>query len=481
MRQRYFHIALLAALCANYSAAEARVDIAVYNPLNHGAGNAGGPFEDETALRLQKFNAYLGPHASVTELGVLHQVDPWYARGADSRAQTQETEIALGRRPDHTPLFPDYRDQLHLSPHGLTSTGRFVQFDPIAEFSAPTSGELTAPSIDSTAGLARGSVASDGRMGIKIAFDDFTGVDATPISEVAVQTTLSDKITVTGSGATAPLRVSFHAHADALIDLRTLPSLNLSTSFVSYAVAYQVAVFDRITPEHPYFVGENEPGGIEGEIVEQITGFRELWSTGGVYWVEAGLNPTSLPFTQRMTIESLGRRPTDSDGFTFTGSNDAFIAQCMADPASCGEETRDRFNLEAAKATNIFSASKFVDVADNDEKIYDDPMFPFEENPFAIIDVPTDREIEIVTNFFLVAACASAPLTNCAAAIDGSNTAALGLELLDPTTSYVSASGFNFPKNAVAPVPLPPTVYLLATACAGLIRRRQRTLQTPER
>jgi hypothetical protein len=474
MRNWLLRIAVLAALFASYSVAQARVDIAVFNPLNHGVGPVGGPFEDETDRRLQKFNAYLGPHAIDDELGFLHQVEPWYVRGADSRAQSQATEIALGRRPDHSPYRPDYRDQLHLSPHGLTSTGAFVQFDPIAEFSAATSGELTAPSIDSTRGLARGAVSSDGRMGIKIAFEDFTGSDPTPISEVAVQTTLSDKITFTGTGPTAPLKVSFHAYADALIDLRTLPSLNLSTSFASYAVGYQVAVFDRITPESPYFVGENEPGGVEGEIVEQTTGFREYWSAGGVYWIEAGLNPTSLPLTQRMTIESLGRRPIDSDGFVFTGIFDA----CFTAPSAAGcphDGGGNPLDPALLEATNLYSASKFVDVADNDEKIYDDPMMPFEENPFAIIDVPTGREIEIVANFFLVAACASPPFSDCAAAIDGSNTAALGLELLDPTTSYTSASGFNFPTNAVATVPLPPALYLLATACAGLVSRKRRS------
>ena len=360
---------------------------------------------------------------------------------------------------------------LHLTPTGGPSGGSSTAFfDKLEEHSSAlgsagfssNSGTLTlsSPHVDTGVGSAVGSVSNTGKMALKVDIDGSFG--NTPVSEGALQGTYTDKFKVNGSAPTAVTKISFKAHAVA-------PVLDFSEGdFYNYAVGYQLSVFERGMV--PKTVDE------DGNVLEVAPGIKEYWSDAGFYWMDARLKRNALSGETTIHIESLGDAPPGIEGVDFE-------KQYLG--------TYSAFDQHIESNAYKYTRDIAVDPSDPLSAVYDDPLMPFSKssisakyviNPLtgAIIDLgdielPTGIDLELVVNFFVVAGCSDSGLGNhCEISIDGSHTAALGIDFEDPNVTLTSEAGFAYPTTVAVPEPETWALMLGGVMLLGIMAGRRK-------
>lgn len=442
----------------------AGVAIQLFNPFNHG-------FEGVNEIgtnRVKIAHGLLFPSVGDLDDTDFTQFRPFYGNSSAAvyvGASYRLDRFHLYNVVNTNPFASTYRNLL-LKPANdnflfVPSTSHSQYFDPIERLSSAKGSpgfnanggtyNLASPQVDTGVGHAAGSVNNRGEMALKVDILASGGPGETPVAEGALQGTYADRFTVNGSGPTAATTLSFAARASA-------PILDFSNGdFYNYAVGYQMAVFER-TPQ----LGS---GAI-----------KEFWSDTGFYWMDARLlrNPlTTIP--EKIRIESLGDAPPGVEGVDYTKEVIDFFPN-FGDPTAIQKPSAYKYIREiAVDPANPFGAS------------YDDPMMPFSKTSVSgqydfdpvtkqyslvgDITLPTDTELELVVNYFVIAGCSDAGTRNCEMSIDGSHTAAFGIKFADPGVTLTSQSGFAFPAS---PVPIPGSCALLFSSLGFLVARRRR-------
>lgn len=444
--------ASLCLLAANPSNALAEVAIGLYNPFNHGFMGV-----DEIAEgRIGVIHNLMFP-----TLGNLNDTDykhfsPFYANETPAFL---DSPYNLDNYQSYIQVNPNPRRSPYLNVHILgPAVGSSRFFDTIERGSSDGNSRsftLASPRVDTGVGTATGSINSLGQISLKVGIQQSGGPEATPVAEGALQGTYRDKFKVNGSGPTAAAKVSFSAHAIA-------PTLDFSKGdFYNYAVGYQVAVYQRTITHF-----QDEDGNPVGE---DLPALKEYWSDTGLYWMDARLKRdpfTSLP--NSIHIESLGDAPPGVLGVDYQRQDAEFVDPVFGECAN---------GLEVpACGGYLYTRDIAIDPADALHASYDDPMMPFSKISIGNIELPTGVGLELMVNFFVVAGCSDFGFKNCEISIDGSHTAALGIEFADPTVTMDSQSGFAFPQTVAVPEPSTYAMMLGGLALLGFaVRRAGRT------
>ena len=458
--------ASLCLLLANPLKALAEVAIGLYNPFNHGFMGVNEIAED----RARVIHRMMFP-----SLGGLSDTDyrffsPFYADPATDgflyasyyNLDNYRSYIEPNPNPGRSPYL-----NVHITG---PASGNSPYFDPIERGVSDGNTRnytLDSPRVDTGIGTATGSINSLGQISLQVGVKQSGGPEATPVAEGALQGTYRDKFTVNGSGPTAAAKVSFSAHA-------TAPTLDFSKGdFYNYGVGYQLAVYERTTTHI-----QDEDGNPVGP---ELPAIKEYWSDSGLYWMDARLKRdpfTNLP--DSIHIESLGDAPPGVAGVDYQRQDAEYVDPVFG---SCAN------GLETPTCGGyLYTRDIAIDPADVLHASYDDPMMPFSKtsisgqfvfNPvtgqfvrIGDIELPTGVELELMVNFFVVAGCSDLGFKNCEISIDGSHTAALGIEFTDPTVSMTSQSGFTFPQTVAVPEPGTYAMMLAGLALLGFAVRR---------
>lgn len=428
---------LAAAVCAATSAAQAGVSISLFNPFNHGHLGV----NEISIERIDLAQRLLSP-----DLGDLSDTDyvhfsPWYGYTPfgvwDDRSFDMKDYVSVVR-PYTNPHASPFRN-LHLVSSDLEFPGQVVigtskYFDLLERqssllgspgFSANAGTlQLAANHVDTGIGTATGSVAANGQMALRVDID--ASGSGSPVAEGALQATLHDVVTLTGSQPTAQINLSLLAHAVA-------PALDLlSGDFYAYAVGYEIALF--------------APTTVPGRLGNPSEGLVEYWADRGFYWMEARSKIDPFTGDQWVEIDSLGKTPAGKQGTDYD----------VLDLPSGGR--------------SFFREIPFTVAS----PIVNDTTMPYlsmiNSGP---VTVPTGVPLNLVVNFFVMAGCSDA-LGSCQTTMDATQTAKPGLQVLTPGVTVQSQSGFTFPTSALPEPGEAPMLVAGVLALASAAARRRR-------
>lgn len=426
-----------AAALLGASMAQASVSISLFNPFNHGYLGV-----NEISLeRISLAERLLSPDPfDLSDTEYVH-FSPWYAFTPfgvyDDRNFDLKDYVSVVR-PYKNPHASAYRN-LHLVSSDLEFPGQVIigtskyfsvlerQSTTLASPGFTSNGgtfQLSSSHVDTGLGSASGSVSADGRIALRVDID--ASGSLTPVAEGAIQGTFHDVVTLTGSGPTAQINLSFLAHAVA-------PQLDmLAGDFYSYAVGYEVALF--------------APTTVPGRLGNPSEGILEYWADRGFYWMDARgiVNPTT---GQRwVEIDSVGRTPAGKQGVDY-----------------------DVLGLPSGGQT-FFREIPYTLAS----PVVNDTSMPYLSlvNSGALT-VPTGVPLHFVVNFFVMAGCSDL-LSSCQMTMDGTQTAQPGLQVLTPGVTVQSQSGFSLPSSALPEPGEAPMLVAGVLALASAAARRRR-------
>ncbi|MBK7952146.1 MAG: hypothetical protein IPK00_26185 [Deltaproteobacteria bacterium] len=428
---------LFATLVAASSTAQASVSISLFDPFNHGHLGA----NEVGAERIDRAQRMLSP-----DLGDLSGTDfvhfsPWYAGTPGGLYDDRNFELESYPsvvRPYKNPHASRYRN-LHLVPTDLDFPGQVVigpsRYFNRLELQSTTLGspgftpnggtfQPVAGHLDTGIGSATGSVSASGRITLRVDVDASDGV--TPVAEGAIQATLHDVLTLSGSQPTAQIDLSLLAHAIA-------PQLDmLAGEFYSYAVGYEIALFAPTTV--PDLQGVPSPGIIE------------YWADRGFYWMDAHRRINLQTGDRWVDVDSLGRTPAGREGIDydvlfFPGGGSTFFREIPYTLAS---------------------------------PVVSDTSMPYLSMiRSGAVTVPTGVPLQFVVQFFVMAGC-SDPASGCSMTMDATQSVQAGLQVLTPGVTVQSQSGFTLPTSALPEPGGAPMLIAGVLALASAAARRGR-------